>query len=175
MVRVGRSRRSVQNMRSIFILLVCTTFSGCRQEEPPVVTEPETEASDQAQRPPIRIIRFYGTNKSFGIELNGERAFLTQNTTPKIKLEIPFDDGLSLLEGFYKISGIERYRGSDDDERTTSIQYLIHIYDEMADRKFGEWVDYIVPKDRLSSDPELVNWFERMRSLRDRVNSEPQR
>jgi len=118
----------------------------------------------------IRTISFNDASGKIGVELNGDRAFLRRDTPERQRTEIPYADGLKLLEGFYAISGVEAYRGKDTDDRQTSIQYLVNIYDEMPERYSDEWVDYVIPKDSISINSELETWFENMRTEHRQIN-----
>jgi len=156
----------------IFISLLFTFFVGCKEksEEAEVVT-PAIEGS-KAVIPMIRAIRFFGTEEDFGIELNGERAFLQQESITPNRIEIPYEHGLELLEDFYSIPGIENYRGKKSDDRQTSVYYLVHIFDEMPQHYSEEWVDYIIPKNKLDSLPRVKEWFDSMYSTQKIANAE---
>ena len=126
----------------------------------------------KAKRPMIRWIRFYGTDQDYGIELNGEQAFLRQESIEPNRIEISYEKGLKLLEDFYSLPRIETYRGKDTDNRQTSIHYLVNIFDEMPQRYSEDWVDYVFVKDELDSFPELKEWFGRMKSTQTLANAE---
>ena len=90
-------------------------------------------------------------------------------------MEISYSNGLSLLEGFYAIPRIEEYRGKESDDRQTSVQYLVVVYDEMPEHYSTDWVDYVIPKDIVALHPELNAWFENMRATKKQAEAEPQR
>lgn len=117
----------------------------------------------ESEKPMIRYIRFNDTDGNLGVELNGDRAYLRRDSVEPKRTEIPFRDGLSLLEGFYAIPQIEDFRGKKSDHRQTSIHYLVFVYDEMPERYSEGWVDYIIPKGSVALHPELGAWFENMR------------
>ncbi len=120
----------------------------------------------ESEKPMIRTIRFNDTNGKIGVELNGDRAYLRQDSVEHKRTEIPYRDGLNLLEEFYAIPRIEEYRGKKSDDRQTSIQYLVVVYDEMPERYSEDWVDYVIPKDSVTLHPELNAWFENMRATK---------
>ncbi|WP_379713232.1 hypothetical protein [Haloferula chungangensis] len=120
----------------------------------------------------IRSISFNDRNGDIGVELNGDRAFLRQDSPEHTRAEIPYHDGLNLLEGFYDIPRIEEYRGKKSDNRQTSIQYLVVIYDEMPQHYSDEWLDYVIPKDSVALNPELNAWFENMRTTKRQADAE---
>ena len=118
----------------------------------------------------IRTISFNDESGEIGVEINGESAFLRRDAPEQQRTEIPYADGLQLLEGFYATSGVEEYRGKESDNRQTSIQYLVNIYDEARERYSEEWVDYVIPKDGVSINSELIKWFENMRTTHEQLN-----
>jgi len=64
------------------------------------------------------------------------------------------------------------YRGKKSDNRQTSIQYLVVIYDEMPQHSSDDWVDYVIPKDSVALNPELKAWFEDMRTTQKQADAE---
>ena len=160
-------------MRSAPIIFfgLLTLFSCERQSNKTAET---TIASDifGSERSMIRTISFNDASGKIGVEINGDRAFLRKDTPEHQRTEIPYADGLKLLEGFYAIPGVEAYRGKESDNRQISIHYLVDIYDEMPERYSDEWVDYVIPKDGISTNPELVAWFENMRTTKKQAEAE---
>jgi hypothetical protein len=126
----------------------------------------------EAEKSMIRYIHFNDTDGDIGVEINGDRAFLRQDSVGHKRTEIPYRDGLSLLEGFYAIPRIEEYRGKKSDDRQTSIQYLVVIYDEMPEHYSEEWVDYVIPNNSVELHPELNAWFESMRTTKEIADAE---
>lgn len=143
-------------------------LSSCDRSEP-------TNAHDDLPKPKVdkvgatmlRSIRFYGTDNDFGIELNGSSAFVTIDSQVQSRIEIPYDKGLRLLEDFYAIKRIEEYRGRASDDRQSSIHYLVNIFDMKPDHYSEDWVDYVIPKDRVPQQADLNAWFEAMRETKE--------
>ena len=160
-------------MRSapIIFLGLLTLFSCERQSNKTAET---TIASDifESERSMIRTISFNDASGKIGVEINGDRAFLRKDTPEHQRTEIHYADGLKLLEGFYAIPGVGAYRGKKSDNRQTSIHYLVDIYDEMPERYSEEWVDYVIPKNGISTNLELVTWFENMRATKKQAEAE---
>lgn len=155
----------------IIVITVASLFSCERQSQEATKT---TSVSDgvESKKPMIRTISFNDANGEIRVELNGDRAFLRQDSMEHTRAEIPYRDGLNLLEEFYAIPRIEEYRGKESDNRQTSIQYLVVIYDEMPQHYSDEWVDYVIPKDSVALNPELNAWFENMRTTQKQADRE---
>lgn len=156
-----------QKMRTALILaLAIASLCSCeRRSKDATLTTSALEGAD-LKKPMIRTISFNGSNGNFGVELNGDRAFLRQDSIVPKRIEMSYRHGLKLLEEFYAIPGIEEYRGKESDDRETSIQYLVDIYDEMPEYYSDEWVDYIIPKDTVAHHPQLNAWFQNMRTAK---------
>ena len=127
----------------------------------------------ESEKSVIRTILFNDTNGNIGVEINGDRAYLRQDSIEHKRTEIPYRDGLNLLEGFYAIPRIEEYRGKKSDDRQTSIQYLVVVYDEEPQHYSEYWVDYVIPKNSVALHPELNAWFENMRTTKKLADAEP--
>jgi len=115
----------------------------------------------------VRSIRFYGTDHDIGIELNGDRAFYHRESPENAKVQIPYEEGLALLEDFYALPRINEYRGKKSDDRQTSTHHLITIYDEKPEHYSKEWVDYLIPKDSAEGFPEFESWMKRISHTAD--------
>lgn len=160
-------------MRSALILSFGVLFLvGCERRAKEGAEAGSVSSEVKSEKPMIRAISLNDTNGKIGVELNGDRAFLRQDSPEHKRTEIPYRDGLRLLEGFYAIPGIEEYRGKKSEDRKTSIQYLVAIYDEMPERYYEEWVDYVIPKDSVERHPELNAWFEDMRATQELADVE---
>ena len=160
-------------MRSALILSFgVLSLVGCERQAKEVAEASSVSSEVKLEKPMIRTISFNDTNGDIGVELNGDRAFLRQDSPEHKRTEIPYHNGLSLLEGFYAIPRIEEYRGKKSDDCQTSIQYLVVIYDEMPEHYSEEWVDYVIPKDSVELHPELNAWFEDMRAAKELADAE---
>jgi hypothetical protein len=163
----------LQNMRSALILAFgVLSLVGCERQAKELAEASSVSSEVEVGKPMIRTISFNDTDSDIGVEINGDRAFLRQDSLEHKRTEIPYLDGLSLLEGFYAIPRIEEYRGKKRDDRQTSIQYLMVIYDEMPEHYSEEWVDYVIPKNSVELHPELNAWFENMRTTKERADAE---
>jgi hypothetical protein len=164
---VGAHQTFCKKMRAALILtLIGALTVGCEQQPKVDDSNNTAPASPKSEKPMIRSIGFNGDKEDFGIQLNGKHAFLRIETKPRKRIEIPYDEGLRLLETFYGISGIEEYRGKKSDDRQTSIHYLVDIHDEMPARYSEEWVDYVIPKDKVPLHPEINKWFQAMNAAK---------
>ena len=151
---------------ALIISLLVTMFVGCKERSTNATVKEVKPAAVELAKPLIRDISINSGSERFGIELNGDRAFFRLQAEVPERKEIPYGEGLRLLEGFYSISGIEEYRGKDSDDRQTSVQYLVNIYDEMPERYSKDWVDYVIPKNEVSANTELQAWFESMQTMK---------
>ena len=162
-----------KEMRTVLILALAlaSLFSCERQSKDTTKTSSVTDGVE-SKKPMIRTISFNDTDGKIGVELNGDRAFWRQDSIEHTRTEIPYRNGLNLLEGFYAIPRIEEYRRKESDNWQTSIQYLVVIYDEMPEHYSKEWVDYVIPKDSVALHPELNAWFENMRTTQKQAVTE---
>jgi hypothetical protein len=152
----------MRNALSLTLVIAC--LFSCERKTTEAKETISVNDRVESEKPMIRYIRFNDSDGNLGVELNGDRAYLRQDSVEHKRTEIPFRDGLSLLEGFYAIPRIEEFRGKKSDDRQTSIQYLVFVYDEMPERYSEDWVDYVIPKDSVALHPELGAWFENMRT-----------
>ena len=149
----------------IFTIIGLLTVSGEKRLE----EDADIHESSESQSPStlLRTISFYGTDNDYGIELNGDKAFMRIEPKPIKRIEIPYEDGLQLLEGFYTISGIEDFRGKASDNRQTSLHYLVMTYDQIPERYSEDWVDYVIPKSEVPNHPEIRAWFDKMSQAKE--------
>jgi hypothetical protein len=154
---------------TLFLSLIVTFLMGCKQRSKEVDISNSAPESAELKKPMIRSIDFNGVTGDFGVSLNGDNAYIVVKAKVSKRIEIPHRDGLKLLEGFYGILGIEAYRGNKSDDRQTSIHYLVNIHDEMPGRYSEEWVDYVIPKDRVLLEPTLNTWFESMQRAKEQA------
>jgi hypothetical protein len=163
----------LQNMKMKFALIISllvTMFVGCKERSTnATVKEVKIDVADLA-KPLIHYISINRIGERFGIELNGDQAFFRLETEVPERKKIPYCDGLRLLEGFYSISRIEAYRGKVSDDRQTSMQYLVNIYDEKPERYSKKWVNYVIPKNDVAANAELNAWFESMQAMKKQFN-----
>ena len=149
------------NMRALFIISLFFVLSSCERSVENTVDSGSEAQAKELDKAMIRFISFYGTDDSIGIELNGDRAFLRKKDSApnRERFEIPYDDGLRLIETFYDISDIEKFRGTESDDRQTSVHHLISVYDENPEYYSEEWIDYVIPKAIVHNYPEIHKWF----------------
>lgn len=123
----------------------------------------------------IRSIDVNLEEESIGIQLNGDKARLVINPYGKERIyyDIPYQDGLALLEQFYSIKNVKLRRGKASDERYDSKQYIVNIYDEMPERYSDDWIDYIYPKEESSTDTDFSAWLAAMKLAK--IQAQPQR
>ncbi|GAA5118760.1 hypothetical protein JIN84_22690 [Luteolibacter yonseiensis] len=157
-------------MRAALIpLLIGLSLAACKQEGLDSRAATPVSETRVPEKPMIRSIRSVGTDDAFGVMLNGDRATFSQGSAKSNRINLPYAEGLKILEDFYAIPGIEAYRGKKSDNRQTSIHHLIHVYDEMPERYSEEWVDYVIPKDKVAGNPPLAKWFAAIDTLRERA------
>ena len=162
-----------RKMRAALTLSFAVAFLfSCERQSGVPVEKPSVTGGVESKKPLIRTISFNDTNCDVGVELNGDRAFMRQDKVEPKRIEIPYQDGLKLLEGFYAIPRIGEYLGKESDDRRTALQYLVVIYDEMPEHYSKEWVDYVIPKDSVALHPELNAWFENMRTTQKQAVTE---
>jgi hypothetical protein len=150
-------------------------FSSCERKQQITKSVSIDNQEEKAKKKDLtRSIRFYGTDDDFGVVLGDQEAFLHQSAVSPQQIDISHDIALSLLEDFYAIPSIEEFRGKPSDNRQTSIQYLIQIYDEMPQYYSEDWVDYVIPKDQVALHPKLDKWFQQMHTLREQTNAKQQ-
>lgn len=150
----------MRNALTLTLAIAC--LLSCERQTKKAIEGMSLSDGVEPEKVMIRYIRFNDKDGNFGVELNGDRAYLRQESEEHKRTEIPFRDGLSLLEGFYAIPRIEEFRGKKSDNRKTSSHYLVFVYDEIPERYSEDWVDYVIPKDRVALHPELGAWFENM-------------
>ena len=128
---------------------------------------PEDDASKAiSERAMIRTIDVNLEEEEIGIQLNGDRAQLVINPYSKDRIyyDIPYPDGLALLEQFYSIKNAKLHRGKKSDDRYDSKQHIVNIYDEMPEHYSDEWIDYIYPKEESATDADFSAWLAAMKS-----------
>lgn len=156
--------RSARMKTALILSLLVTMFVGCKEHSKNAPLKEGGPNAAKLAKPLIRDISINSDTQRFGIELNGDKAFYRLEAEIPERKEIPYRDGLKLIEGFYGIPGIEEFRGQKSDNRQTSIHYLVNIYDEMPERYSKELVDYVIPKDRVAFHSEIREWFESMQA-----------
>ena len=151
-------------MRSLLLYaIISISLVACKQTKENRIVEATPAETEKTERPIIRWIRFYGTDDSYGVELNGERAFYRAR---EHRAPVAYERGLALLEDFYGIPGIANYLGRADTVRNTDDSFLITIFDELPQHYSEEWVDYVIPKGNVALDNGLDNWFSAMAALK---------
>ena len=157
--------------RPLILFILILGLNSCK--EPSTTTNTQTETNNQpdteTEKTLLRYITFYGSDDDYGIELNDDQAFLKCDKPKKTKIEIDFNEAFQLIEEFYEINRIEAFKGTDKDDRQTSLQYLINIYDERPNRYSDDWVDYVIPKDQVANNKDLDIWLNRMQDLRNKT------
>ena len=143
------------------LCLIPLLLFGCEKGSDHTAVPSRSPESSEAPKPMIRLIWFAGGKKHQGIELNGDRAYRQHGPSGTEKSEIPYEEGLKLIEEFYAIPGIERLRGTKNQPRENSTHYIIAIYDEKPGRYSKDWVDYLIPKD--IADPQIRGWLDKMK------------
>lgn len=144
----------------------CSIFVGCKENPKTGEVTTTTIGDSPKTRSKIRYISLDGTSGKFGLELNGDRAFIRDKSAEEPRAEISYQDGLALLEEFYDIDGIESFRGTSSDNRQTSKQVLITVYDEEPQYYSEDTVDYIFAKEVVTAGTEIGEWVGRMQKLR---------
>ncbi|YCM47019.1 hypothetical protein V2O64_24565 (plasmid) [Verrucomicrobiaceae bacterium 227] len=148
-------------------ILACSLFAGCKETPETSEVIPTTTEDSPKTKPKIRYISLDGKNGKFGLELNGDRAFIRDNSAEETRSEVSYQHGLALLQEFYDIDGIERYRGTNSDNRQTSKQVLVTVYDEEPQYYSEDTVDYIFSNQLVTAETEIGAWLGRMQSLRE--------
>ena len=133
---------------------------------------PEPQVQDVSKKPLIRSIRTFGTGDNFGIELNGDRAFLNQDARQPKRREISFEDGENLLSEFYSIKELESFSGAKIQNKRTDTHLWINVYDEKPEKYSQDWVAYAIPRELLTSDAAIIQWLKSLDDMRSNQASE---
>ena len=109
-----------------YTIALIVILTSCREESSLPSSENRSdrvEAEANYKRPSIRWIRTYGTKNGFGIELNGDRAFLREDGFSGTRTEIPREEGDTLFNDFYRIKNLKEYSDSKVDNPSTCLLY----------------------------------------------------
>ncbi|MBK1854754.1 hypothetical protein JO972_07275 [Verrucomicrobiaceae bacterium 5K15] len=159
---------------SVACIALTAFLLGCEKREETVVSaaasEPRTDGNSRDGY--IRVIRTYGTDDNFGIELNGDEAFLRQDAHEPKRREISFSVGEKLVEEFYSIKDLERFSGSKISNQRTDTHLWINVFDERPDKYSEDWVAYAIPNELLDSDVPIAKWVKSLDSMRSDRKSE---
>ena len=150
-------------------------LTSCREELSLPSSENRSdrvEAEVTYKRPSIRWIRTYGTKNGFGIELNGDRAFLREDGFSGARTEIPREEGDILFNDFYRIKNLEGYSDSKVENPRTATYVWIQVFDERPQYYSEEWVGYGLPMSELDENTSFADWFRRFKALKNRTISE---
>ena len=161
-----------EKMKLIITSILFSVLSiGCKEQEEAMDSSEDFEAQGQsvAEKHLIRSIRTYGTDDDFGIELNGDRAFLNQDARKPKRREIPFEVGESLVEEFYTISNLESFSGTKIQDQRTDTHLWINVYDEKPEKYSEGWVEYAIPLELMNSDVPIAQWCETLGHLRKKI------
>jgi hypothetical protein len=162
-------------MRIIIASVVFAALSfGCKKREEAMdfAANLVPQVHDVSKKHLIRSIRTYGTHDNFGIELNGDRAFLNQDARKPKRREIPFEVGESLVEEFYSIKELESFSGTKIQNQRTDTHLWINVYDEKPEKYSEDWVAYAIPRELLTSDAPIVQWLKSLDHMRSNQESE---
>lgn len=153
---------------SVACLILAAFLFGCEKREATVESAADlgskTVKSSRASH--IRVIRIYGTDDNFGIELNGNQAFITQDAYKPKRREISFSVGEELIEGFYSIKDLESFSSSKISNQNTDTHLWINVFDERPDKYSEDWVAYAIPNELLDSEVPIVKWVKSLDHMR---------
>ena len=162
-------------LRIIVASVVFAALSfGCKKREEAMdsAASLEPQVQDIPKKHLIRSVRTYGTDDNFGIELNGDRAFLNQDARKPKRREIPFEVGENLVEEFYSIKDLESFSGTKIQNQRTDTHLWINVYDEKPEKYSHDWVAYAIPRELLTSDAAIVQWLKSLDHMRSYQESE---
>lgn len=125
-----------------------------------------------AEKPLIRSIRIYGTEDDFGIELNGDQAFLLQEAREPERKKISFEVGEKVVNQFYLVKDLESFNSKKIQQHDTDTHLFINVYDEKPEKYSEEWVAYAIPLELLNSDTPIAVWVKSLDKMRSRQASE---
>ena len=106
-----------------------------------------------------------------GIELNGDRARLIVNPYKNSRqyYDIPYSEGLALLDQFDSIKGVSKHLEKPSDRLYEDYQYIVqhYTYFDTPERHTQDYVSYVYPKKGSISDSDFSDWLAAMQSARE--------
>ena len=91
--------------------------------------------------------------------LNNGRGYLREGDSGNDKTSIPPKEIESLIDAFYDIPDIMKFKGTKEDDRQSKKHYLLMVYDDVRKMDF---VDFVIPREYVNTNNELKLWIETM-------------